>query len=110
MNIFNPTLFILALPYLGLAAYDLWMHNHERLVPKLERILHNVILPLIIAFIVLACFGFNQYAKVVMLICFPCMLIDEVVYHKDLHIKEKRVHQQAGLSLIVFTGYWLWMI
>lgn len=105
----NILLITSALPYLGFTGYDLWMHKHDRPVPKREHFLHAIILPLVILFLICASLGLNVYATIVVTIAFPCMIADELIYHQDLHAKEKLIHLLAGLSLMAFIVVWVWM-
>ncbi len=108
--IIDKLLLILSIPYLSFTAYDLWMHKHDRQVPKVEKIFHAIILPCVFAFLFCAITSFTTIAIVALTLALPCMIVDEVVYHKRLHKKERRIHSLAGLSFISFVAYWIWMI
>jgi len=112
---FNISLLLLSVPYLGFTSYDLWMHKHDRHVPQIEKILHAITVPCILTFLYFSIFDLTSansttIASIALLITLPCMIADEVIYHKHLHKKEKTVHRLAGVSLITYIAYWLWMI
>ena len=106
----NLYLLLLAIPYLSFTSYDLWMHKHDRNVPQIEKILHGITIPSILVFLVFSIMSNTMIASIGLVIAFPCMLADELFYHKHLHIKEKKIHMLAGLSLIIYILAWLWMI
>ncbi|WP_144395003.1 hypothetical protein [Pleionea sediminis] len=86
------------------------MHKRDRIVPKKEKLLHAIILPLMAGFIISVYLGYHKIAFTHLIISFPLMIIDEFIYHKNLHPKEVKVHRLAGIALTVFIGYWLWTI
>ncbi len=106
----NKILILASLPYLCFTAYDLWMHSHDRQVPRNEKIFHSIILPFVMLFLIAAVFGHTVLAIIALICAFPCMVIDELFYHQRLHIKERRIHYCAGASFVFFIGCWIWMI
>jgi hypothetical protein len=95
---------------LSFTAYDLWMHKNDREVPRTEQIFHAIILPCVLIFISSAIAGYKIIAMIALALCLPCMIVDELIYHQHLHIKERRIHGLAGLSFISFVAYWIWTI
>lgn len=95
-------------PYLGLVAFDAWMHEKARRVPTLEQWLHGGIALAIGTFFVLAFVGADFAAAILLLVSLPLMAADEIGFHGHLSRRERLVHLAEGLALVLFVTVWLW--
>jgi len=96
-----------ATPYLALTAYDIYLHKNDRVVPKIEKILHTILFIFLPTFILFSILGYSLIAAAFATIALPIMIADELLYHQHLDKHEKIVHVLAGLSLFAFVTTWL---
>lgn len=99
-----------AIPYIAIASYDFWLHESDRSVPKTEGLLHGVIITGVALFLVLATLGQVFLATLALSILFVAATFDELIYHGDLKIHEKRLHWFGGGALAFCVGVWIWTI
>lgn len=99
-----------AVPYLAIAGYDFWLHETDRQVPRVESMFHGMIAMGASSFLVTAALGWNLLATVALVILLLAAVIDEVRFHADLDIRERRLHFFGGLALAFCIGVWLWTI
>lgn len=97
-----------ALPYIAIASYDFWLHENDRQVPKVERLLHAAIITGVVAFLALATFGQNIAAAIALAILLVAATFDELGYHGSLDTHEKQLHWFGGAALTFCIGVWLW--
>jgi hypothetical protein len=97
-----------ALPYIAIAGYDFWLHETDRVVPRLEGLLHATVITGVVSFLGLATLGKNLAAAVVLGIMLVAAVFDELGYHGNLDAHEKRLHWFGGAALSFCIGVWLW--
>jgi len=94
-------------PYLGCAAWDGWLHERARRVPRIEQALHAGLAVAMIVF-VWAVFTARASTALVALGTFVVMhLWDAFGYHAGIAPRERRVHAYANVALIAFVAVWL---
>lgn len=96
------------LPYVGFAALDVWIHETDRRVPRVEKCLHLGIGLGVGGFLLLAFLGQLAPALAFLTVGLCFMAIDEFGYHGSLHRAERRLHGAAALALLLFLLVWLW--
>jgi hypothetical protein len=90
------------LPYLGLSAYDGWLHEKARKVPRFEQALHAV-LAVTAATAIFALFTARPHVAVPALAVFAlAACADEFGFHGQLAMRERRLHHVAYAS---FAGF-----
>lgn len=97
-------LFATLLPYLALAAWDGWLHEKARRVPRVEQALHGAIALGVIG----VCVGvFADRPALV----WPALALftlagaaDEFGYHAPLPVRERRLHHAAYACFAGFVG------
>jgi hypothetical protein len=97
-------LFASLVPYLGLSAYDGWLHEKARRVPRFEQALHALLFVSAVALIYglftarpwLAWSGLAAYV--------PAALADELGWHGQLEPRERRLHHVAYACFAGFLG------
>ena len=93
-------------PYVTLVGVDTWMHERERRVPRLERVLHYTAGMLFLAFVV-AVFRDAAGAALALLALFVAVAAwDELGFHRRLDARERRVHFVSYVALALFVGAW----
>ena len=97
------------LPYLSLVGIDTWMHESARKVPRAEKIIHWMLAPLLIGFLVSAFSARTVLALGLLAVFVVLLAVDAVCFHQPLARSERRVHTAAYLALGVFVATWLWM-
>ena len=95
------------LPYLGLVSYDLWLHESARRVPKVEQVLHALLIVGLGGFIVTAIAGHAAIAGACLAVSLPLAVADELGFHRHLDRHERRLHLAEGAALVFFTALWL---
>ena len=106
----NYWVLLAALPYAAIAAVDFRLHETDRQVPPVERACHATVISSVLLFLGLAALGQNTAAAIVLAVLLVAAVIDEVVFHGDLHAHEKRLHMMGGGALAFCIGVWLWTI
>ncbi len=106
----NPWVLLAAAPYLAIAGYDFWLHETDRLVPRVEGWFHAGIAVGVTAFLTSATLGYNLLAVISLVMLLIAAIVDEVRFHADLESHERRLHHAGGLALVFCIGVWLWMI
>lgn len=99
-----------AIPYLGIAGYDFWLHETDRQVPRIESYFHAGIAIGVVCFLTMATLGHNVIAAVALVVLLVAAVVDELCFHQHLDIREKRLHHVGGLGLAFCIGVWLWTI
>jgi len=106
----NKWVLLAALPYAAIAAYDFRLHDTDRQVPQAERACHATVITSVLLFLSLAALGKNLAAAVALVVLLLAAIVDEVIFHADLHAHEKRLHYLGGAALAFCIGVWLWTI
>jgi len=99
-----------ALPYLGLAGVDAWMHERARKVPALERAIHYVSAVALIGFIAGAVRGQRSLAVPSLAVFVALLALDEIGFHARIAGSERRLHFAAYGALAVFIAVWQWTV
>ena len=97
------------LPYLALSAYDGWLHEKARRVPRPEQLLHGTLL---VSAIVLIYGIFNARAPLAV----PALIVfaiaacaDEFGFHGQLERRERRLHHVAYACFAGFVAVAAWL-
>lgn len=106
----NKWVLLAAIPYVAIAAYDFRIHDTDRRVPPVERTCHAVVISSVMLFLILAATGLNASAVVVLVILLIAAVIDELAFHADLDVRERRLHFVGGAALAFCIGVWFWTI
>ena len=102
-------LFASLLPYLALSAYDGWLHEKARRVPRMEQVLHAT-LALSAATLIYALFFDRPWLAVPALAVFvPAACADEFGFHGLLEQRERRLHHVAYASFAAFVLVASWL-
>ncbi len=101
---------VAAIPYLAIAGYDFWLHETDRQVPRAESVFHAGIAIGVAVFLCAAVMGWNTLAAVALVLLLIAAIVDELRFHGDLDVREKRLHMFGGLALAFCIGVWLWTI
>ena len=97
-------LFASLVPYLALSAYDGWLHEKARRVPRFEQVLHALLALSAIA-IIFGIFTGRPWLSLPGLAVFaPAAIADEAGFHGPLERRERRLHHVAYAS---FAGFLL---
>ena len=96
------------LPYASLAAFDGFLHERSRKVPRLEQWLHAGS-----ALSIVVCIGAVFRAQTLLAIVAFCVfaplaMADEFGFHASLAARERRVHFASYAALCLFLGVGLW--
>ena len=104
-----PVLGLALTPYLALVSIDAWMHEASRQVPRVERWLHYSAGALFIGFLI-ALFRDATDLALVLFGTFAALTVwDAVGFHRNLAVRERRVHFAAYLALAMFVCVWAWL-
>lgn len=106
----NIWVLVAALPYLAIAGYDFWLHETDRQVPRAESLFHGGIAVGVTVFLAAAALGRNGLAAAALTVLLVAAVVDEVRFHAELDVREKRLHYVGGLALFSCIGVWLWTI
>lgn len=94
-------------PYLGVMAYDVWLHANHRKVPPKEQRAHAIAIVLLGVFVITSIAGLHRIAAIALICAIPVMIYDEVIFHKMLSRHERSVHNIAGICLLGFITIWI---
>ena len=104
-----PLLGVALTPYLALVSIDAWMHEVSRQVPRVERWLHYSAGALFLGFLI-ALFRDSTALALTLFGMFAALTVwDAVGFHRDLAVRERRVHFAAYAALALFMGVWGWL-
>jgi hypothetical protein len=91
-------------PYLALSAYDGWLHEKARRVPRFEQVLHGL-LAISATALVFGLFTARPWLAWPGLAVFvPAALADELGWHGALEHRERRLHHVAYASFAGFVA------
>jgi hypothetical protein len=93
-------------PYAALAAFDGWLHEKARRVPRVEQILHALAALSLLTFVVLAFSARNMAASFVLPVFLATAFADEFGFHRHLDPRERRVHFASYAALALFVVTW----
>jgi hypothetical protein len=102
-------LFASLLPYLALSAYDGWLHEKARRVPRAEQALHAALALSAAGFIYGLFYERAWLALWALAVFVPAACIDEFGFHGLLESRERRLHHVAYASFAVFAGVAAWL-
>jgi hypothetical protein len=91
-------------PYLALSAYDGWLHEKARRVPRVEQALHGVLFVSAVALIYGLFSGRAWLAWPGLAVFVPAALADELGWHGPLERRERRLHHVAYASFAGFVA------
>lgn len=97
-------LFLSLAPYLGLAAYDGWLHEKARQVPVVEKILHALIAVAVAVVVWALFFAHPAWAWPALAVFALAGAFDEFGFHRQLHHHERRLHYIAYAGFGVFVA------
>ena len=104
-----PVLGLALTPYLALVSIDAWMHEASRQVPRVERWLHYSAGALFLGFLI-ALFRNATDLALVLFGTFAALTVwDAVGFHRNLAVRERRVHFAAYMALALFVCVWAWL-
>ena len=104
-----PVLGLALTPYLALVSIDAWMHEASRQVPRVERWLHYSAGALFLGFLI-ALFRNATDLALVLFGTFAALTVwDAVGFHRNLAVRERRVHFAAYMALAMFVCVWAWL-
>ena len=104
-----PVLGLALTPYLALVSIDAWMHEASRQVPRVERWLHYSAGVLFLGFLI-ALFRDATDLALVLFGTFAALTVwDAVGFHRNLAVRERRVHFAAYMALALFVCVWAWL-
>ena len=104
-----PVLGLALTPYLALVSIDAWMHEASRQVPRVERWLHYSAGALFLGFLI-ALFRNATDLALVLFGTFGALTVwDAVGFHRNLAVRERRVHFAAYMALAMFVCVWAWL-
>ena len=104
-----PVLGLALTPYLALVSIDAWMHEDSRQVPRVERWLHYSAGALFLGFLI-ALFRNATDLALVLFGTFAALTVwDAVGFHRNLAVRERRVHFAAYMALALFVCVWAWL-
>lgn len=93
-------------PYVALIGVDAWMHERARRVPRLEQFLHYTAAILFVAFVVAVFRGAPGIAAILLVVFVLVTAWDELGYHRQLDVRERRVHFASHAALALFLAAW----
>jgi hypothetical protein len=96
-------------PYLALVSVDAWMHEASRQVPRVERWLHYSAGALFLGFLIALSCNATGIAIALFAMFAALTVWDAVGFHRDLAVRERRVHLAAYLALALFVCVWGWL-
>lgn len=97
------------LPYLALAAWDGWLHEKARRVPRVEQALHGLLF-MSAACIIFGVFSGRSLLALVAIAVFAlAAAADELGFHGPLEQRERRLHHVAYASFAGFLGVAFWI-
>ena len=91
-------------PYLGLSAYDGWLHEKARRVPRIEQGLHALLFVAAVALIYGLFAGKPWVAWIGLAVFVPAALADELGWHGLLERRERRLHHVAYACFAGFVA------
>jgi len=97
------------LPYLVLAAWDGWLHEKARTVPKVEQALHAALFFSVCAVVYGVFSGQPPWAWSGLLVFSVAGLLDEFGFHGALERRERRLHHAAYLCFAGFILVCWWV-
>jgi len=97
------------LPYLALAAYDGWLHEKARRVPRFEQALHGLLFVSAASIIIGVFTGRSLLAMIAMGVFAVAAAADELGFHGPLDRRERRLHHVAYASFAGFLGVAFWL-
>jgi|CXWL01.1.fsa_nt_gi hypothetical protein len=97
------------LPYLGLAAYDGWLHEKARRVPRIEQGLHGVLFVSAVSIIVGIFTARPWLALPAIAVFAAAACADEFGFHAPLEQRERRLHHVAYASFAGFLSVAFWL-
>lgn len=97
------------LPYLGLAAYDGWLHEKARRVPRIEQGLHALIAIAVVTAVGAIFLHRAPLAWSALAVFLLAEIADEVGFHALLSRRERRVHFAAYACFAGFVATALWL-
>jgi hypothetical protein len=102
-------LFISFLPYLSLAAYDGWLHEKARKVPKVEQGFHALLALSLVALLWSLFSSQSEFALISLGVFATAAIVDELGFHQQLARHERRLHHLAYgcFSLFIVVAFWL---
>lgn len=93
-------------PYAALAAFDGWLHEKSRRVPRVEQWLHAIAALSLAAFVVFVFSARNTAATILLAVFIGAASLDEFGFHRHLDRRERRVHFASYSALAVFIVAW----
>lgn len=97
------------LPYLVLAAWDGWLHEKARRVPRFEQVLHGLLFVSAASIVVGVFSGRSLLAVVAIGVFAVAAAADEFGFHGALDRRERRLHHVAYASFAGFLGVASWI-
>ena len=102
-------LFASLLPYLALSAWDGWLHEKARRVPRVEQWLHALLFVSAGA-LIFGAFTVRPLVALAGLAVFaPAALADELGFHGGLDSRERRLHHVAYACFAGFVAMAAWL-
>lgn len=93
-------------PYAVLAAFDGWLHEKARRVPRLEQALHALAAAGVLAFLICVFAARDGLATIALAVFALAAVFDEFGFHRDLDMRERRVHFAAYVAFALFVVVW----
>jgi hypothetical protein len=97
-------LFASLVPYLALSAYDGWLHEKARRVPRVEQGLHAILAVSAATFIFSLFTGRAPFALPALAVFAVAACADEFGFHGALAYRERRLHHVAYASFAAFVA------
>lgn len=94
-------------PYVALAGVDAWMHERERVVPRIEQLLHYTAAIAFVGFCIAAFRDSMRVALPLLAVFAAATAWDELAFHRHLDRRERRVHVASFVALALFLAVWL---
>ena len=91
-------------PYLALSAYDGWLHEKARRVPRAEQVLHALLALSAIALIFGLFSGRAWLAWPGLAVYVPAAIADEAAFHGMLERRERKLHHVAYACFAGFVA------
>lgn len=99
-------LMLCASPYLVLVLVDWWIHDKRRRVSAPEGVIHLGIAFSVGAFLSFVVLDRPTFGVVAFLAAITFLAVDELKFHRDVSVFERRIHYAADLSLLGFMLLW----